>query len=64
MPSQLDVAVMPAGDDPRADYSAPALRELGDVRDLTLGSSPGTGDSGGSGTFRTPPPPSPGRAGR
>lgn len=64
MSSQLDVAVMSTSDDHRADYVVPVLRELGDVRDLTLGSSPGTGDSGGSGTFRTPPPPLAGRAPR
>ncbi|MCB1628644.1 MAG: lasso RiPP family leader peptide-containing protein [Xanthomonadales bacterium] len=27
-------------------YETPELRSLGDVRDLTLGGSPGTGDSG------------------
>jgi hypothetical protein len=26
-------------------YKAPELIELGDVRDITLGASPGTGDS-------------------
>lgn len=45
---------VPAATDARAEYVAPELRELGDVRDLTLGASPGTGDSGGSGTFRAP----------
>lgn len=46
--------VVPSDQDDRASYAAPALRELGDVRDLTLGSSPGTGDSGGAGTFKAP----------
>lgn len=31
---------------PREPYQAPRLLALGDVRDLTLGGSPGTGDSG------------------
>jgi len=31
-------------------YSKPALRKLGDLRTLTLGGSPGAGDSGGSTT--------------
>jgi hypothetical protein len=30
----------------REVYEAPRLLALGDVRDLTLGGSPGTGDSG------------------
>ncbi len=30
----------------RIPYTKPKLREFGDVRDLTLGSSPGTTDSG------------------
>jgi hypothetical protein len=34
----------------RAPYQAPQLTALGDVRDLTLGGSPGTGDSGSAGT--------------
>lgn len=29
-------------------YEPPVLRPLGDVRELTLGGSPGSGDSGGS----------------
>ena len=34
----------------RLPYVAPKLLCLGDVRDLTLGGSPGTGDSGSAGT--------------
>ncbi len=34
----------------RKAYEPPALTLLGDVRDLTLGGSPGTGDSGAAGT--------------
>lgn len=34
----------------RKSYESPALTPLGDVRDLTLGGSPGTGDSGDPGT--------------
>jgi hypothetical protein len=32
----------------RKAYAKPLLLHLGDVRDLTLGGSPGSGDSGGS----------------
>jgi hypothetical protein len=38
--------------DPRAPYEAPRLTRLGDLRELTLGTSPGTGDSGAPGTRR------------
>jgi hypothetical protein len=34
----------------RLAYDPPRLTSLGDVRDLTLGGSPGTGDSGNPGT--------------
>ncbi len=37
---------------PRIAYVAPELRELGDIRDLTLGGSLGTGDSGSPRTQR------------
>ena len=33
----------------RKPYRKPRLQELGDLRTLTLGGSPGTGDSGGGG---------------
>ena len=33
----------------RAKYESPTLVSLGDVRDLTLGGSPGSGDSGNTG---------------
>ena len=52
MPGHVEHIVEPADTDARASYVAPELRDLGDVRDLTLGASPGTGDSGGSGTHR------------
>jgi hypothetical protein len=32
----------------RLPYATPHLRCFGDVRDVTLGGSPGVGDSGGS----------------
>ena len=35
---------------PRKMYRKPQLMELGDLRSMTLGGSPGTGDSGSSGT--------------
>lgn len=36
-------------------YAAPVLRSFGDVRSLTLGGSPGTGDSGGNpGALKSP----------
>jgi hypothetical protein len=34
----------------RPAYVSPVLRILGDVRDVTMGASPGTGDSGNPGT--------------
>jgi hypothetical protein len=40
---------------PRKPYRKPHLDKLGDLRTLTLGGSPGTGDSGG-GTFIEFPP--------
>ena len=39
----------------RKPYRKPQLEELGDLRTLTLGGSPGTGDSGG-GMFSEFPP--------
>lgn len=38
----------------RAPYVAPALIELGELRDMTLGASPGVGDSGGTQPQRCP----------
>jgi hypothetical protein len=40
----------------RKPYSSPRLTKLGYIRDLTLGGSPGTGDSGGSDNFNPPHP--------
>ena len=34
----------------RAPYQTPVLTELGDLRGMTLGGSPGTGESGSGGT--------------
>ncbi len=38
----------------RAAYSTPRLSELGDIRDLTLGTSAGSSDSGGKGRVPIP----------
>jgi hypothetical protein len=38
----------------RRVYVAPAILALGDLRDLTLGGSPGVGDSGGGATQKCP----------
>ncbi|HET7845236.1 MAG TPA: lasso RiPP family leader peptide-containing protein [Xanthomonadales bacterium] len=38
----------------RAPYERPALVWLGDLRELTLGASPGLGDSGGGSNFKCP----------
>ena len=38
--------------DSRKIYATPALKCLGDVRDLTLGGSDGTGDSGDPGNLQ------------
>lgn len=35
---------------PRKPYHKPFVQELGDLRSLTLGGSPGAGDTGNSGT--------------
>ncbi|MBI4819746.1 MAG: lasso RiPP family leader peptide-containing protein [Deltaproteobacteria bacterium] len=42
-----------AGAEPEA-WSSPRLSRLGDIRELTLGGSPGAGDSGNPTTFRAP----------
>ncbi len=36
----------------RRPYSAPVLEDFGDVRDITLGPSPGVGESGAPTMFR------------
>jgi hypothetical protein len=36
-------------DRPKIVYQTPTLIELGDVRDITLGGSPGLGDTGNPG---------------
>lgn len=40
----------------RREYRRPQLEVLGDLRDLTLGASPGAGDSSGNLTLHTPIP--------
>ena len=42
-----------AGRRGRSAYATPRLEQLGDVRELTLGGSPGAGDSGSPTTKRT-----------
>jgi len=37
---------IPDGAQPRRPYMSPRLVDLGDLRSLTLGGSPGAGDSG------------------
>jgi hypothetical protein len=54
MPSHADATLNREVADCRADYVAPDLRDLGDVRDLTLGGSPGNLDSGNSGVEQPP----------
>ena len=39
---------------PRLPYAPPRLVELGELRDITLGASPGVGDSGGTQPQRCP----------
>jgi hypothetical protein len=33
----------------KKQYQKPCLKHLGDIRDVTMGGSPGVGDSGGGG---------------
>lgn len=55
MKNALSTAAVPPGERPaRRPYEAPCLLPLGDLRELTLGASPGAGDSGGPTTFRCP----------
>lgn len=42
----------PARISERARYESPVLRSLGDIREMTLGGSLGTGDSGSAATQR------------
>jgi hypothetical protein len=51
VPGADDGAFAPAG---RQPYQPPRLVPLGDLRDLTLGASPGVGDSGSATTFKCP----------
>ncbi|MBK8284684.1 MAG: hypothetical protein IPK97_07190 [Ahniella sp.] len=39
---------------PSKAYVVPELTDLGALRDITLGASPGVGDSGGAGGFKCP----------
>jgi hypothetical protein len=55
MKNALPIAADATPDRPaRRPYEAPCLLPLGDLRELTLGASPGAGDSGGPTTFRCP----------
>jgi hypothetical protein len=49
-PTGSDVSPQLGDCAPRKAYLAPQLTVLGDVRDLTLGGTAGTGDSGNAGT--------------
>lgn len=50
VPVAADAGAIPA----RAPYAPPRIVPLGDLRDLTLGASPGVGDSGSATTFKCP----------
>jgi hypothetical protein len=47
-----ETLVSNASDLPKPAYVSPVLTSLGDVRDVTLGGSPGSGDSGAPATQR------------
>lgn len=49
MTDATDVSLAPEIQAPSIRYEAPELRCLGDLRELTLGGSLGTGDSGNPG---------------
>ena len=49
-----DTSAVPSPGDARRPYHAPAIVALGDLRDLTLGGSPGVGDSGSGSTQKCP----------
>jgi len=51
-PSDQNVTQLPADFAARAPYQTPRLTKLGDLRGLTLGGSPATGESGAMGTRR------------
>ena len=38
----------PSKDNKKKKYKSPAVQSLGDIRDVTMGGSPGFGDSGGA----------------
>jgi len=46
-----------SGGSKKKTYSAPKLEKLGDLRTLTLGGSPGTGDLSGNPSLSAPLPP-------
>ena len=50
-------ALQQAAGPSRRAYQRPQLEVLGDIRDLTLGGSPGIGDSGNPGNFKPPTSP-------
>lgn len=51
LPPEIEDGLSGKKDEPRKRYSKPLLEELGDLRTLTLGGSPGVGDSGGDPQF-------------
>lgn len=51
LPPEIEDSLSEKKDEPRKRYSKPLLEELGDLRTLTLGGSPGVGDSGGDPQF-------------
>jgi len=62
MNNQVDIGKAESNDKLRKTYSKPLLVALGDLRSLTMGGSPGTGESGGFvrkvkyGAIKTPLP--------
>ncbi len=51
---QIDAETQLPPHEPKSAWEPPKLTKLGDVRELTLGGSPGAGDSGNPTTFRPP----------
>lgn len=57
MSEDAAVAIGSPGREARVSYVRPHLRNLGDLRVLTLGGSPGSGDSGAPTAQNIPGPP-------
>jgi len=51
LPPEIEECPPAKKDESRRRYYKPSLKELGDLRTLTLGGSPGVGDSGGDPQF-------------